>query len=137
MNLISAINNQGHFPFMSVEGSVTARVFIKFLKRRLTGVERKIILVVDGQPTRLAKLVSNFVKDNRDTIELAFLPPYPPELNPAGLVWAHLKKRVAKKAAQTKEEMVTPVKSTMRSLQKSPATVAGFFRTPIFAYARS
>ena len=135
MNLISAINNQGHFRFMTVEGSVTARVFLDFLKRLIAGADRKIMLVVDGHPTHRAKLVRNFVEENKDAIELVFLPPYSPELNPDELVWAHLKKRVAKKAAKTKDEMVTAVKSVMRSLQKSPAIVAGFFRTPTCAYA--
>jgi len=135
MNLISAINNQGHFRFMTVEGSVTARVFLDFLKRLIAGADRKIILVVDGHPTHRAKLVRNFVEENKDAIELVFLPPYSPELNPDELVWAHLKTRVAKKATKTKDEMVTAVKSVMRSLQKSPATVAAFFRTPTCAYA--
>lgn len=135
MNLISAINNQGHFRFMTVEGSVTARIFLDFLKRLIAGVDRKIILVVDGHPTHRAKLVTNFVEENNDAIELVFLPPYSPELNPDELVWAHLKTRVAKKATKTKDEMVQAVKSIMRGLQKSPSTVAGFFRTPSCAYA--
>jgi len=135
MNLISAINNQGHFRFMTVDGSVTARVFRDFLKRLIAGVDRKIVLVVDGHPTHRAKLVQRFVEKNKKSIELVFLPPYSPELNPDELVWAHLKTRVAKKATKTKEEMVKAVKNVMYSLQKSPSTVAGFFRAPTCAYA--
>jgi len=135
MNLISAINNQGHFRFMTVDGNVTARDFRDFLKRLIAGAERKIILVVDGHPTHKAKLVKTFVEQNEDWIELVFLPPYSPELNPDELVWGHVKQRVARKATKTKDEMRAAVESAMRSLQKMPSVVAGFFRTPSCAYA--
>jgi transposase len=36
-------------------------------------------------------MVKSFVEENSDAIELVFLPPYAPELNPDDLAWAHLK----------------------------------------------
>ena len=92
-NMISAVNARGHFRFMTVEGAVIAKVFRDFLKRLISGVDRKVILIVDGPPTHKAKLVKRFVEDNADRIELIVLPPSSPELNPDELVWAHVKKR--------------------------------------------
>ena len=134
-NMISAVNARGHFRFMTVEGAVTAKVFRDFLKRLISGVDRKVILIVDGHPTHKAKLVKRFVEDNADRIELIVLPPYSPELNPDELVWAHVKKKVAKATISTKDEMKCAVISAMRSLLKTPTIVAGFFRTPTCLYA--
>lgn len=135
LNMISAITNQGHCRFMTVDGSVTAKVFRDFLKRLIHGVDQKIYLVVDGHPTHKAKLVKTFVEAHKDRIELVILPPYSPELNPDELVWAHVKQRIGKKAVQTKEELVAEANAALRSLQKLPHIVASFFRTPTCAYA--
>lgn len=135
LNMISAVSSQGQFRFMTVEGRVNAGVFREFLRRLITGMDRKVFLIVDGHPAHKAKLVSQFVKDNAERIELFFLPPYSPELNPDELVWAHVKTRVAKVTARTKEELKAAVERTMRRLQRLPETVAGFFRCPTCSYA--
>jgi transposase len=83
-------------------------VFREFLRRLITGMDRKIFLVVDGHPAHKAKLVKRFVQDHADRLELFFLPPYSPELNPDELVWAHVKTRVAKATVKTKERLPSP-----------------------------
>ena len=66
----------------------------------ITGMDRKIFLIVDGHPAHKAKLVSRFVEDNAAAIELFFLPPYAPEL-----AWGHIKTRIAEATTQTKDEL--------------------------------
>ena len=137
LNLLSAVNALGHFRFMTVEGRVNASVFRDFLKRLITGMERKIFLIVDGHPAHKAKLVSRFVADNAAAIELFFLPPYAPELNPDELAWGRIKTRIAKATVQTKDGLKAMVERVMRRLQKMPEIVAGFFHAPACAYARA
>lgn len=137
LNMISAVNALGHFRFMTVEGGVTANVFREFLNRLLSGMDRKIILIVDGHPTHRAKLVKRFVEDNAERLELVFLPPYSPELNPDELVWAHVKKRIAKTTSNTKDALKRTVDRAMRSLQKMPDVVSGFFHAPTCSYAKA
>jgi len=43
---------------------------------------KSVFLVVDGHPTHKADLAKNFVEENPECIELFFLSPYSPELNP-------------------------------------------------------
>lgn len=137
LNMLSAVNALGHFRFMTVEGRVNASVFRDFLKRLITGMDRKIFLIVDGHPVHKAKLVQRFVEDNAAAIELFFLPPYAPELNPDELAWGHVKTRIAKATTQTKDELKAMVDRVMRRLQKMPEVVAGFFHAPTCAYARA
>jgi transposase len=134
-NMLSAVNAQGHFRFMTVQATVTASVFRDFLKRLITGIERKVFLIVDGHPTHKAKLVKQFLADNANRIELFFLPPYSPELNPDELVWNNVKSRVAKMAVMTKKDMKAAADSALRHLQKLPQLVVNFFRTPTCMYA--
>lgn len=136
LNMISAVNALGHFRFMTVEGGVTAPVFREFLKRLIFGMDRKIILIVDGHPTHRAKQTKRFVEDHAERIELVFLPPYSPELNPDELVWAHVKKRVAKTTSKTKDALKRAIDRAMRSLQRTPDIVSGFFHAPTCSYAR-
>ena len=120
---------------MTVDGPVNASVFREFLKRLITGMDRKIFLIVDGHPAHQAKMIRSFVEENADAIELFFLPPYAPELNHDELAWAHLKARIAKATAKTKDELKLTIESALHRLQKLPDVVASFFRTPSCKYA--
>jgi transposase len=135
LNMISAVNALGHFRFMTVEGRINAGVFKDFMGRLITGMDRKVFLIVDGHPAHKAKKVKQFVEENSERIELFFLPAYSPELNPDELTWAHVKAKVAKATAQTKAELKSTVKRVMRRLQKTPHIVKSFFHAPSCVYA--
>jgi len=137
LNMLSAVNARGHFRFMTIEGRVNGSVFRDFLKRLITGMDKKIFLIVDGHPSHKAKLVKRFVEKNKKRIELFFLPPYSPELNPDELAWAHVKAKIAKATTQTKDEMKAMVATVMSRLQKMPDVVESFFHAPSCAYAKS
>lgn len=137
LNMLSAVNAKGHFRFMTAEGGVTGAVFVEFLKRLIAGAEQKIFLIVDGHPSHKARTVKRFVENHVDSIELFFLPPYSPELNPDELAWVHIKTKVAKVVAQSMDEMKAAVDRAMRQLQKMPNIVASFFHVPTCAYAKS
>jgi transposase len=137
LNMLSAVCARGHFRFMTVEGRVNATVFRNFLKRLITGMDRKVFLIVDGHPIHKAKLVKRFIEDNATRIELFFLPPYSPELNPDELVWAHVKTKIAKATAQTKAQLKATVARVMHRLQKMPHIVSSFFHAPTCGYANN
>ena len=51
-----------------------------------------MFLVVDGHPSHRAKVVAKYVAACRGGLELHFLPPYAPDLNPDEFVWQHASK---------------------------------------------
>jgi len=134
-NIISAVSATGHFRFMLVEGTVNAETFKRFLERLIVGHTKKIFLIVDGHPTHKAKLVKSFVEQHSDRIELFFLPPYSPELNPDELVWAHLKKGSGKGVSRTKEELKAKAYRHLQRIQKLPELVKSFCHHPTCRYA--
>ncbi|MFC3456346.1 transposase [Amycolatopsis speibonae] len=65
------------------------------LSNRLTRhLDRKIHLVVDGHPSHRAKLLKAWLAERAERIEMHFLPPYSPELNPVELLNGDLKQHV-------------------------------------------
>ena len=118
-----------------VDGRMTAVRFIEFLKRLLHNQTRPIFLIVDQHSSHRAKVVQEFVASTDGRLELFFLPPYSPELNPDELVWNHLKTHgVRKRLLQTPEELKRYVLSHMWSLQRTPARLRGFFKKPSLRY---
>lgn len=136
INLISAISRRGELRFMGVSGRVNADVFIQFLKRLLHGMSRPIFLMVDNHPTHKAAKVQRFLETVPDQLQLFFLPPYSPELNPDELVWNNLKNNgIGRKVITGPDQMKSEVLSHMLSLQKSPELLKSFFREPTVSYA--
>lgn len=136
INLISAVNRLGEMRFMCVEGKVNADVFIDFLNRLVVGCAKKVFLVVDGHPSHKAKKVEKFLETKKDQIELFFLPPYSPELNPDEFVWNDLKNNGVGRTAITGPDMLKETAMNyLRKLQKLPERVASYFKAPSTKYA--
>jgi len=76
--------------------SLTARVFLAFLKTILNVYRdaRKIYLVIDNARAHHAKLLQQFLKLVAWKLELIFLPPYSPDLNPIEDLWKMMREKV-------------------------------------------
>lgn len=136
LNLVSAVSAQGEFRFMTVKGRVGAAKFIDFLKRLIHNAERMIFLIVDGHPAHKAKMVRRFVESAKDRLQIFFLPPYSPELNPDERVWNDLKNNaVGRKFINSPKELNKAVISHLRLVQKSPDRVRSYFQNETTKYA--
>jgi transposase len=137
MSLISAVTSRGHMRFMVKEkGGVNADVFIEFLRRLMVGSKNRIFLIVDRGPAHIAKKTKAFVASVGDRLRLFYLPPYSPDKNPDELVWKHLKADTVGRASITSlDDFKEKVRSSMLSLQRSPAKIRAFFRKPSLKYA--
>lgn len=136
LSLISAITAKGSMRFMIVEGGVNSTVFISFLKRLLVGARKKIFLIVDRGPSHTSKITRAFVAGLKGKLELFYLPPYSPELNPDELVWNHLKNHTVGRSTVTdKADFKRKVVRSMKSLQKSPDKIKSFFGKDTLKYA--
>ncbi len=136
-NVISAITNQGKLYFMVFKKHFNALIFLRFLERLIKQIKRKIILIVDNHPVhKKSKAVQSFLEDNKDRIELAFLPTYSPELNPDELLNQDLKTNaVRRKRAQSQKEMMTNLRSYLYKRQKQPQIVKNYFKAKQVQYA--
>src|ERR1039457_1133256 len=91
INVISAVTPSGAFWAATYTGKLNAESFVVFLKNFMKGRRHKVLLVVDGHPAHKANLVKEYIAELAGRLELYFLPPYAPDLNPDEFVWNHMK----------------------------------------------
>jgi len=130
IQMLSAIGTDGQFEFMLHEGGVNSEVFIKFLTQLLMGATKPIFLIVNGSSIHKSKLVKEFLEQNKGKIELHFIPPYSPELNPDEQVWKNVKAEVVKQKIVCRESLWRLAKNALMRLKETPSIVMGFCRHP-------
>lgn len=85
-----------------------------------------VFVVVNGHPIHKAKLVREYVEQQRGKLRLFYLPPYSPQLNPDEQVWAHVKRQVSRQLVQSMDEMKRMTLGALRRIQKLPRLVRSF-----------
>lgn len=136
LNFISAVSPRGELRFACCPGTLTTAKFIDFLKRLMVNRDTPVFLVVDGHPVHRSRAVKQFVASTQGQLRLFQLPPYSPDLNPDELVWNHLKRhKLGRLALSGPDHLKRHAMAFLRSLQKSPALVRGFFQHLTVRYA--
>ena len=138
VNAISALSARGAFWSNVYTGNFNAARFIAFLKDFRRGrTRKKIYMVVDGHPSHHAKVVRKYIRECKGKLELHFLPPYAPDLNPDEFVWQHAKRNgLAKKPLKKNESLRERVEQDLRNIKKNKSLVRSFFYAPSVAYAK-
>src|SRR5438552_207343 len=137
LNVISAVNARGEFWAATYTGKLDAEAFVAFLQNFMQSWPGKVLLVVDGHPCHKAKIVKTYVQSLRGGLELHFLPPYAPDLNPDEFVWAHMKKNgVSKKPLKQNESLLKRVQKDLVSIRDNRALVRSFFCAESVLYAK-
>ncbi len=70
----------------------TAETFLTFLKKIVAQYPKgRIVMVLDNARIHHAKLLKPYLEEQKDRLELAFLPPYSPKFNVVEGLWKWLK----------------------------------------------
>jgi transposase len=135
-NMISTVTNLGTLRFMVFTERFTAPVFIEFLRRLLRAARRKVYLILDSHPVHRSRQVRNWLAARAANLEVFFLPPYSPELNPDELLNQDVKANaVGRRRAKNPADLAANVRGYLRSTQKSPQIVKNYFREVHVCYA--
>jgi transposase len=138
VKMVSAIGQRGQLSFQVHEGSMNTERFIEFLGSLIHDFDTPIFLVVDGSSIHKANIVKEYVASTEGQLELFFLPPYSPELNPDEWVNKNVKHdRIAKTVPLTRDELKTVAVEALERLKKLPGIVRGFFGDPKLAYVHA
>lgn len=136
LNMISAISNRGHLQFMIIDGQFNGELFIEFLKRMIRYSKQKIYFVTDGHPAHKTKKLNEWLEKNKTRIEVFFLPPYSPELNPQEYLNQDVKTNViGKKRPVNKAQMKNNVNEFMNKRKKDKRQVQKYFHEKHVRYA--
>jgi transposase len=132
--MISAVSPKGKLRFMVHDKGLKSQEFITFCRRLLDDTDGKVFLIVDGSRIHTSKMTRRFV-ERTERLELFFLPPYSPELNPDEWVWKNVKRdRVGRRAVQSNKELRLFATAALHRLQKLPQLVLSFLADPHLAY---
>jgi transposase len=135
-NMISTVTNKGTLRFMLFDESFTTDIFIDFLRRLSWKSKQKIFLILDNHKVHHAYKVQDWIEANKDKIELFFLPPYCPELNPDELLNQDVKSNaVGRKRPKTLTDLKRNVRLYLFGTQKSPEIVKSYFQKSEVKYA--
>lgn len=136
LNMISAISNKGHLQFMILDGRFNSEVFQTFLQQMIKHSRQKIYFVTDGHPAHKTKKLNEWLAENLHRIEVFFLPPYSPELNPQEYVNQDVKTNViGKKRPINKAQMRTNVEDFMNRRKNDRKQVQKYFHEKHVRYA--
>jgi len=136
LSMVSAITNRGKVNWMIVDGTINAERFIEFLRRLISDAIRKIFLVLDNLRVHHAKVVHEWLTRHTKEIELFFLPPYSPDLNPDEHLNADVKYGVGSKVpVRTKDKLRNAAESHMKMLEQRPERIRKYFEDPAISYA--
>jgi transposase len=134
-NLLSAVTAKGQMRFMVAQGKVNAAAFCEFLRRLVYKAERPIFLILDGHPVHRAAKVKQFIESLKDKLQVFFLPPYSPELNPDESVWNELKNNgIGRMSIAGPDDMKCKVVSYLKRMQRTPELIQSFFQAPETRY---
>ena len=135
VKMVSAIGQRGELSFQVHEGSMNAERFVEFLTSLLHDFDTPVFLVVDGSSVHKARIVKDYVASTEGRLELFFLPPYSPELNPDEWVNKNVKHdRIARAVPLTRDELKAVALDALERLKRCPGIVRGFFGDPKLAY---
>ena len=136
VNMISAISNKGHLQFMLMEKGFNSEVFKTFLQQMIKYSKKKIFFITDNHPTHKTIKLNEWLKENKNKIEVLFIPPYSPELNPQEYVNQDLKTNIiGKKRAINKEQLKDNINNFMNKRKKDKPQVKKYFQHKHAKYA--
>jgi len=136
INAISAVNARGEFWAATYTGKLDAEAFVAFLQNFMKERNERVFLVVDGHPAHKANTVKHLISSMKGRLELHFLPPYAPDLNPDEFVWSYMKGNgVSKKPLKKNESMRQRVEQDLEAIRSNRRLVRSFFGAESVAYA--
>jgi len=122
--------------FMTYQGSLNAAVFLVFLNHLIREAPRKTLLIADRLSAHQTAEVSAWMEAHKDQIEVFYLPPYCPEMNPVEYLNQDLKGEVNKAGLPGNQGILrTLMMAFMDNLMNVPRHVISYFLNPHVQYA--
>ena len=92
----SSVNSSSGELFSLMFDDFDTQTFVIYLQELLihkkkNGNTKKTVIVLDNASPHKSKATKNFVQQHSDKLELLYLPPYSPDLNPQERVWKDIR----------------------------------------------
>lgn len=122
--------------WMVFEDNFTSQKLISFLGRLIRQIKQKIFLILDNHRVHHSKRVKAYVEKHQDKIEIFYLPPYCPNLNPQELVNQDIKGNANNfKPLKNLQNLTINVRSYLTKIQQNEWKIRSFFKKKEVSYA--
>jgi len=122
---------------MAYSEPMNSALFTDYLGYLIDDVEGKIFLVADRARYHTFRETALWLMEHKDRIELFFLLPYSPDLNPDEWVWKNVKHdNIYRAIPQRPGHLFEIASRALRSLWEAPEKIRGFFADLNLAYIR-
>ena len=136
LSMIASVTNQGKARWMIIDGAFNHEKLIEFFESLVKDAGKKIFLILDNLGVHHCKPVKAWLAENKDKMEVFYLPSYSPELNPEERLNADLKHVIrAKVPVRTKQKLQAAAVDHMNTIANSPERVKAYFRDAFVKYA--
>jgi transposase len=120
VSTVAVLTEEGIKAHYSYSVSLTARVFICYLDTFvLPLLNDGQTLIMDNHPVHHAKIVQKYTKQNH--INVLFLPPYSPELNPIEEAFSKIKTYIKKQKARTLDKLLIVINDAFNIITNEDA----------------
>ncbi|MFY9329459.1 MAG: IS630 family transposase [Georgfuchsia sp.] len=114
--------------FRLYEGSIKKEEIVEFLKSLKAHLKQSLLVIWDGLRAHRSRLVREYLDGLVGHIQIAFLPPYAPDMNPVEYLWAWLKRHaLANYCPNNLRELHTTARNKLKSAQKRPSIIAAYW----------
>jgi len=136
LTMVSAISNQGLVRFEFIEEAMNTDLLIGFMGKLIEDHSRKVFLILDNLKVHHAKLVTAWLAEHKERIEVFYLPPYSPEINPDEYLNRDFKTVLrSSDRADSKTALLQKATAFMDFLVKTPERVMAYFKHAPVSYA--
>lgn len=112
--------------FRLYDGSIKKEQTVEFLKALKAHLKLPLLVIWDGSQPHRSRLVRDYLDSLDGHIQVAFLPPYAPDLNPVEYLWAWLKRHAL--ANYCPNDLSEPhhqsARNKLKSAQRRPSIIA-------------
>ena len=118
-----------NFYFQIFERAIKSEQIIEFLKHLLRYIDGDILLIWDRLPAHCSEKTQQFIRDQKGRLEMEYLPPYAPELNPVEYIWAHCKHHeLPNVSAKHLWDLGDGARRALKRMRRRPTLITAFWK---------
>lgn len=134
--MLAAISPQGFMNWMVFEDNFTSKKCIEFLGRLIRQIKQKVFLILDNHRVHHSKKVKEYVAKYKDKLELFYLPPYCPDMNPQELMNQDVKANSNNfRALKSMNDLTINLRYYLTQIQFNEFKIMNYFTKKEVAYA--
>lgn len=110
------------------ECSIKKEEIVEFLKALKAQLRQPLLVLWNGLKAQKSRLMRDYLDTLRGHIQIAFLPPYAPDLNPVEYLWSWLKRHaMANYCPNDLSKLYATARTKLKSAQKRPTIIAAYW----------